>query len=321
MALIEYVKKLLSKYGYKTKIIKRGQKADLFCYKETQNPRTIFSAHTDTVPFCGKWPSNPLTLTQNAKKLFGLGVCDMKGSIAIFIEFLIKNNDRNNLALLLTFNEETDFAGAKLINEKIINSCDLIVIGEPTSNQIVTLTKGIKSYSLMIFGRGGHGSEPEKGISAIEESAKFIIELKNKLTQFNDVSVNFGQMLAKGSVNKISEKSILLFEFRFPQNSGANKIDKKIVEILDKLKVCYKLTNTENVEPFVGSQKIRNKYGDNFVPYVTEASFYKKLTSNIIIIGPGDLENAHKSNESVEVVKFERYEKILAKFVGADIIS
>ena len=44
-----------------------------------------FLGHTDTVEYIDGWNSNPFELTLKDEKLYGLGVCDMKGGIAAML--------------------------------------------------------------------------------------------------------------------------------------------------------------------------------------------------------------------------------------------
>jgi acetylornithine deacetylase len=46
------------------------------------NPTLGFLGHTDTVDITEGWTYDPLTLTEEDGKLYGLGTCDMKGGIA-----------------------------------------------------------------------------------------------------------------------------------------------------------------------------------------------------------------------------------------------
>ena len=63
------------------------------------NPGIGFLGHTDTVEYIDGWDSDPFELTKKDGKLYGLGVCDMKGGIAAMLdavsEFKEENKDLN----------------------------------------------------------------------------------------------------------------------------------------------------------------------------------------------------------------------------------
>lgn len=51
-------------------------------------PNLCFIGHTDTVKCSSNWKTNPFELKITDNKMYGLGVCDMKGGIAAFLDTL-----------------------------------------------------------------------------------------------------------------------------------------------------------------------------------------------------------------------------------------
>ena len=319
--LIEYVKKRLGRSGYNFIVQKFGNKANLFVFKNTTNPRIIFSSHTDTVPNSIEWRSNPFILTQKSNRYFGLGVSDMKTQVAISIGLLEKFKKLDNLAILLTFNEETDFAGAKKIDSGIIGKNDTIIIGEPTSGRAIFETKGLASFKIIFNCPGGHGSEPKNKMSAIIQCVDFIGKLSRKFDNFANHSrnnffenplptINFGKIAGGDAPNKIAQKCELIFEVRYCNDGQLDKIDSIIKTCIKSLKT--KLEILEIARPFKSSDFIKSKFSKTpcarGVSFATEASIFQDLCKNIIILGPGDLSQAHKPNESIDVKGITNYQ-------------
>lgn len=331
LELINFAKNYFLGLGYKTTVIGEGSHVNIFAYKDCDK-RIILSAHSDTVPPSDNWTKDPLSLTEDDGKYFGLGTVDMKSFIAIMFDLAKKYQHKNNLAFLLTFNEEVDFAGAELINEKIITPSDIVIIGEPTNCKAIFQTKGIASYKITFKGIGGHGSEPEKGISAIEQAAKFILIFKEKFMDISKTfsddsfynplsSLNFGIINGGEALNKIAENTEVSFAIRTTKKSLVTDIDKLLYEIQKKSNIEIDIIKTLGCDIFKGSPRIKKLISDNMIPsqpgvsYATEATVYNKLTKNVVIFGPGDIKMAHKADEFIEIKQIEKYESMIHKFI------
>ena len=83
---LNYVEQFLSKLGFKTL-----KKEKYLIMSIGKNPKLAFLGHSDTVDFTNGWDTNPFELTKKNEKLYGLGSCDMKGSIAAFLQALSGN--------------------------------------------------------------------------------------------------------------------------------------------------------------------------------------------------------------------------------------
>jgi len=332
LELIDFCKVLFEREGYFIKIMKKGSKANLFAYKPCLGPRIILSAHTDTVPDNENWKNNPFKLTMLNGRYYGLGVCDMKSFIAVMLSIAQKTKI-NNIAFLLTFNEETDFKGAKSINEEVINKYDTIILGEPTNNNVILGNKGVIAYRMTITGKAGHSSNPNNGESAIEKSAVFINSLQ---TDFNEIgqqsdknfdyplpSFNIGKIRGGRAINIIADSTVIDFEFRVNNEKQAIQIESLILSILKQNNINAKLTELLRMPPYSMSSDLAESLETAGVKlskgasYCTEASIFNKFTNNIIICGPGDPALAHKPDECIKIRDIISYEQIVQKIIKA----
>jgi acetylornithine deacetylase len=129
LELIDFVRGWLDAYGvpYRVSTDPDGCKANLHA---TIGPRTgggiALSGHVDTVLVEGQtWSSNPFTLRQSDGKLFGRGATDMKGFVACClaaVPALAARALKRPLHLFITYNEETDFDGARRLITDIAES-------------------------------------------------------------------------------------------------------------------------------------------------------------------------------------------------------
>lgn len=331
LPLVEYVKKLLQDAGYLTETFGPKDKKNLFAFRMSENPRIILATHSDTVVASNNWQTDPLKLSKKQDKLYGLGVSDVKGILAANLDLALKS-DQNNLALLISFNEETDFAGANLIGNEIIKSKDVVIVGEPTSNKAIFDAKGAAAYRISFIGKSAHGSQPERGNSAIMALSKFVNELADNFEEMfvtdgstmfknSNQTLNFGVISGGDAINKVAEKAELTLELRFADEKYLKKFDKLLNKLKRASKVRISIDNIMTIYPFSSSKKVREKLNKISVrsalgvSYCCEANVYAKLTDNIFIFGPGSINQAHKVNEFIKISEIQKYQKSLKKII------
>ena len=78
--IINYLEELLTKYGF---VVESKDKNLVMKNKTVQG--LGFVGHTDTVEYIDGWKYPKFDITTKNGKIYGLGVCDMKGSIAAII--------------------------------------------------------------------------------------------------------------------------------------------------------------------------------------------------------------------------------------------
>lgn len=166
----------------------------------------LLNGHLDTVPVCDGWKTNPFIPVEDNGCIYGLGAVDMKSGSAILMNvfnYLSRHKDRltGRVILTLVSDEEGPYGLGSdfLINEYKMPPIDLVISCEPSaafSNQnfpVLCLgARGCFVYNVDFFGKSAHASQPESGINAAIEAAKFILETKNVKLENDDI-------LGKGS--------------------------------------------------------------------------------------------------------------------------
>ena len=306
----EYIFAYLKKLGLTVKkqlVDKKTNNFNIYAY--TGKPKVIFSNHMDTVP-------KQLEIKSDNKYINGRGSCDTKSQVAAAIlaaEKALKES-LTDFGLLFTVQEETDFSGAKLaIN--LIPKCDLIVLGEPTNLDIVKGHNGILVFELIAKGRTAHGSMPEKGVNAIE----LLMEDLNKLRNAN---LGSDKILGKNILN-IAKISGGIADNVVPEYAKALVAYRTVTRSFVILKQIKKLVKSEinitlNFEPVTNivAENLANKLGlkTKTVKYFTEASILKDK-GNVIILGAGDIKEAHSDNECVLISEYKKLIKIYSDII------
>lgn len=154
-------------------------------------PVICINGHLDTVRLCNGWTVNPKGEVKG-DRLYVVGALDMKSGCAatmIALKAFVENHKDFKGKIISTYVsvEEGPYGMGTnaLIEEGYIKDIDFSITTEPsagfTGNTFPDVCLGARGgYGLEIefFGKSAHAATPEKGISAADDAAKVICELK-----------------------------------------------------------------------------------------------------------------------------------------------
>ena len=305
--IINYIERYLKKYGFKTEY-----KSNCLVMSNSDDCNVGFLGHTDTVSYSNDWTFDPLELTEKDGKLYGLGTCDMKGSIAAILSSISKidfSKNKTGIKLLFTYDEEIGFSGIKeLININTIFP-KYMIIGEPTNNEVVNASKGLLELKITFKGISSHSSKPEEGINAIENCVDFINQLKAYYNELKEETIdskyatmNIGIINGGRSMNIVPDNCEVQIDFRTISENQNEKIIKKVNELVNNKATCEIINN---IYPY-----LNNNEKINMSNYITEASFIESENKYILGVGPN---NAHKKDEFITI---ESLNKLEEQYIG-----
>jgi len=355
LQLIEYCEKRLGKLeatSFKTfdETKKRVNLFSTIAGKQKLNGGgIILSGHTDVVPASAKeWSSNPFVATEKNNKVYGRGSCDMKGFIACALAvapYFASQNLKKPIHFSFTYDEETACQGAPImireLKKRNIN-CSICIVGEPTSMKAIQAHKGCYEYSTHFTGLAGHGSAPDKGVSAVEYAVRFINklmdlreELKKRVPK-NSVftppysTLQIGRIKGGLARNVIADQCVVDWELRpvVPEDGKfVNESMETYVKdvLLPEMKKVYPKANIEKeiIGEIIGFAKEEksdavnlacNLTGDNsqdVVSFGTEAGLFQEIGISTVVCGPGSIEQAHKIDEHVSFEQLKLCLKML----------
>jgi len=355
LKLIEYCEKRLGKLGatsFKTfdETKKRVNLFSTIAGKQKLNGEgIILSGHTDVVPASAKeWSSNPFVATEKNNKVYGRGSCDMKGFIACALAvapYFASQNLKKPIHFSFTYDEETACQGApimiKELKKRNIN-CSICIVGEPTSMKAIQAHKGCYEYSTHFTGLAGHGSAPDKGVSAVEYAIRFINKLmelreelkkrepKNSVFTPSYSTLQIGRIKGGLARNVIADQCVVDWELRpvVPEDGKfVNESIENYVQdvLLPEMKKVYPKANIEKeiIGEIIGFTKeeksdavnlVCNLTGDNsrdVVSFGTEAGLFQEIGISTVVCGPGSIEQAHKIDEHVSFEQLKLCLKML----------
>lgn len=303
----------------------------------------VLSGHTDTVPYDDqRWRSDPFTLTERDGRLYGLGTSDMKSFLALAIEAardLRAGDLKAPLVLLATADEESGMEGAKALVEDGRTLGRRAIIGEPTNLRPARMHKGVMMESVRLIGRSGHSSNPALGVSALDAMAKVLnvlIAWRGELAErYSDgrfevpsPTLNLGCIHGGDNPNRICAESTLQIDLRpLPGMSNEElraelrqRLERELDFFAGQLEITSLFPGQEAVEtPETADivQAARELTGEEpgAVAFGTEAPYLASLGTDVIVLGPGDIAQAHQPDEYLQLARINPTVTLLRRFV------
>ena len=334
--IIDHLAEQFEALGFRCEIIPCSEgnedKCNLLATLGTGPGGLVLAGHTDTVPMdAALWTVDPLRLTEQDGKLYGLGVTDMKGFFPLIMEAVtpfLEATFKEPLIVLATADEETSMQGAHRLVELGRPRARAAIVGEPTGLQPVRTHKGVMMESIRLLGRSGHSSNPALGNNALDamhsviaELIKFRQELKQRYTsdlfEIPFPTLNLGSIHGGDNPNRICGHCELEFDVRLMPGMHIETIREEIRQrvrrITEPLDIQFELVPLfSGAPPFlahadseilVAAEKLTG-HSSISVGFGSEAPFLQALGIDTIVMGPGNIDQAHQPDEymSLEMV-------------------
>ena len=283
-------------------------------------PSVLFNVHMDTVPTAEGWSRDPHDLHRGETRATGLGACDIKGAAAVLMT-LAEDTDAP-MRLVLTTDEE---AGQSTCIRRFLESppgVSLAVVAEPTEARAVTRHRGIVSARTVFGGESGHASQG--GRSAVHQAARWIADASSG-DLAAETRLNFGRIEGGVKPNMVAASCEVLYGFRPRPGEDAQATLRAIQG---------RAKDAEHHPRFVGpampsdadgrSAKAQGRASEAVetyglapgpqVDFWTEASLFSEAGIPALVLGPGDIAQAHTADEWVAyetlLATFDAYERI-----------
>ncbi len=150
-------------------------------------PALVVNTHLDHVDPGDPqhWESGAFEANIRNGRIYGRGAADIKGPVATqvyAIAALIQSGQRPKRDIVFTCVTEEEIGGTGAIYwaERVDYPIGLIVIGEPTSNQVALGHRGIRQVRVTFFGRSVHASVPHKADNPNYALGRFLTRLQER---------------------------------------------------------------------------------------------------------------------------------------------
>lgn len=296
------------------------------------HPHVHFNGHMDTVAVDGM-TIDPFGGEIRDGKLWGRGSADMKGPLACMLSAALKLSAdpaswRGMLSVGCMVDEETRFRGVLhlVANNELP---DFSIVGEPTGLRVVRGCKGCLRFGVVTRGRSAHSSRPAEGRSAISAMARVIPAIeayfRDALARTNDGNFgpstgSIGVIHGGSGVNIVPETCRVEIDIRLLPGqdwkaafAGVAASAAEAVADLDGIScevekpflidAAFELSPDH--ELVVEALKAVRKEASEVVFFSCDGSKIAAKGGPCIVLGPGNIAQAHTADEFVEMSELE----------------
>jgi succinyl-diaminopimelate desuccinylase len=351
-AAVPFLKSALSKMGFKTKtVLSPKRRWNIIAEKRwgKGGRAFIFNGHLDVVPAGdpSQWNYPPFQGKLYKGRIYGRGASDMKGGIASFLHALsmihrskIHLHQGTVILHLVSDEESHGHQGMGCLTQKGEIKGDAALVGEPTDLHPVIAHKGALWLRISTLGKSAHSGKPHLGVNAIEKMMKLIhqiqsIPLEREHPLLGKPTLNVGTIQGGTKINIVPDHCEIELDRRMLPNEKKEEIVREIKEILDSLRsqdpfFQYQLEEIDFAEPSevnpeeeivrMGVEAIREVTGEKlplraFSGFTDSRYYINHCHIPTLILGPGDTNQIHTRDESVEVEALVQAAQIYALIV------
>lgn len=306
--------------------------------KDPSAPWILFDSHLDTVAVDGM-KDDPFSGEVRGGKIYGRGACDTKGSGAAMLWALSKyaaGEGSNNVALLFSVDEEYGKTGIRTFVGEQLPALSWqpvgAVVGEPTHLRMVVAHKGVFRWNIRTKGVAAHSSDPSRGKSAISMMAKvvdalesrYIPGLKAEDSLAGKAACSINLIRGGNQINIIPAECEIQLDRRLVPGEEPGDVLPEVERILDQVRTENPGLEVVQGTPFVdrplhpdGAEAFLAGIGESLASvglpdewlganYGTNASDLYAAGIPTVVIGPGDIAQAHSEEEWLELQELDR---------------
>lgn len=308
--------------------------------KATAEVELALVGHTDTVPYDPNW-TGATNLAERDGKLYGRGACDTKGFIAAALtalETIELSQLAKPLVLIFTADEEIGLVGAKKLAEAKPLRVRYSIVGEPTSLRPIRAGKGYSLAEVMVEGREAHSAYPALGASAVFRAARLINRLDSIAEKLKHdqhaafdppyTTLNIGLIKGGSAKNVLAGECRFTLEWRPIPTQSSDYVLKLFTDAIEaesetdpelycEIDASRQDTGFETApdSPLIRLLETATGLESGTVAFGTEAAQMMALGAESVVIGPGDIREAHRTGEFVPVEELERCAEVLKEAI------
>lgn len=318
-------------------------------------PGYVLSGHTDVVPVEGQpWSSDPFRLRVEGGRAYGRGTTDMKGfdaCVLAMVPAMLERPLARPIHIALSYDEEVGCKGVRRLIVALprfgIAPPLGVIVGEPTSMEVVIAHKGKESYRTTVTGTSAHSSLAPRAVNAVEWAAELVLAIRDigrrmaergpfdPLFDVPHGTAHVGQIHGGRTLNIVPELCWFDWEFRTLPEVDLPALVAEVrgvaeARLLPAMRAVAplasitfeQLTELPPVDiapdhPLTTLTKaLAGKNAHAKVAYGTEGGLYQRDGRiPAIVCGPGNIEQAHKPDEFVELAQLVACEAFLERLI------
>ncbi|HSH95053.1 MAG TPA: M20/M25/M40 family metallo-hydrolase [Roseimicrobium sp.] len=303
--------------------------------------RIVLAPHTDTVGG-GEELDSILQPRLKSGRLYGRGACDTKGCVAAMLTAVLnvakqRNRPRHTEIIFAgLIDEENGQLGSRHLASSGF-AADLAIVGEPTRLEVISAHKGDLWLKLETHGKAAHGATPDLGRNAVLEMARVVEVLETDYSRalkqrrhrlLGSPTVNVGSIRGGLQANIVPAHCEITIDRRTIPGETESVIRREILALLAKNKLKATIANSKAgaclpletnprlplVRQFLKATGRKKALG---VHYFCDASVLSAGGIPSIVFGPGDIAQAHTSDEWISVDSLARGTALLTRFLAS----
>jgi acetylornithine deacetylase ArgE len=308
----------------------------------------VFEAHQDTVPVDGMTVP-PFDAGVREGRLYGRGACDVKGGMAAMLaamERLARERPPGAASVVgaFTVDEEAGFTGVRRLARELPAGAAFAIVAEPTRLEVVVAHKGLVRWRIRTRGRSCHSARPADGVNAVYLMAPVLAALEAYAAALAGAAphpllggptLSVGVIRGGSSVNTVPGECEIEIDRRLLPGEDADaavehcrqhlrrELPKADLEIEPAWITDVPLdtpVDSDVVQISLAAARTVGASGKPLgVPYGTDASKLSEAGLPSVVLGPGDIAQAHTADEWIETEAIERAVEAyvaLAKLAG-----
>ncbi len=339
LALCRHVAPLLAARGAdEVRIVETGRGGGGpggYVYARWGAPTLLFNVHTDTVPANTGWSRDPWTPVIEDGRIYGLGSADTKGAIACVLEALARTPGRD-VAVLFSGDEERGTAAVHgFLASPLAAGLTRAIVCEPTSRRAGVRHRGVLAYAATVRGAGGHSSNADRMPAPIVTLARLAVALDELGKAWRGrgpagmtgLCMNVAGLDGGVAFNVVPDGATLTWSIRPAPGfddaaweaevaARAHAIDPTIVIARKVDHAPFGSSDADGLAALLGAMPSEVVALD----FWTEAALHEAAGIAAVVIGPGDIGNAHAPDESVAIADLDwaaaGFADVLARHAG-----
>jgi succinyl-diaminopimelate desuccinylase len=293
-------------------------------------PLVLLAGHLDTVPAQGNLPGR-----REDGHVVGLGAADMKAAIGVMVELALAPPPDATVDLGFVFfgREELPVVESALTplleREPGLASADLVVVMEPTANQIHAGCLGNINATWTFRGRAGHSARPWLADNAIHRAAAGVAELARlEPVAYEFAGLTFTEVVSavmvRGGVarNVIPDICEVELNMRYAPGTSAADAEARLHALCDPHGELSVDSNAPSGAVPDGNALLERLIAAGALEVApkqawTPVAEFSAVGVDAVNFGPGDPKYAHTREERVAVEALVRSYETLERFLCA----
>jgi succinyl-diaminopimelate desuccinylase len=291
------------------------------CLLARRGAPVLLAGHLDTVPIQDNVPGR-----RDDERVHGAGASDMKGALAVMVELVLADV---RFDCLFFGREELPgkYSALTPLLERERLDYELVVMMEPTSNELHAGCVGNINATWTFRGRSAHSARPWDGENAIHKAARGIVELAafdrdehvfDGLTFYEVASVT--EIQGGIASNVVPDRAVCGVNYRFAPGRTDAEAEARLRELCPGGELVIEslapsgpvATGNPRAQALIAAGDLRVAPKQAWTP-VAE---FGRAGIDAVNFGPGEPAQAHRRDESVEIAALERAYRVLEAFAA-----